>query len=546
MVVYCEAPANWNLNEERATFASRPPSLYPFTNADADAEANAKPNCGGADSNPGVADSNSSSNSAGGNSAAGSWSRTSASGWSKTRTPYFRHADNGGLYPKQVTTPLMFSDCGSLKELQAAEQARDKTYEETLTRQPTDWMFPAAMRQSNSNHPVEDRGVFATLSYAGNFVAGTEPAINSGGAQDCGSTQTSDGSQDYSGAQTCDDAQDPSSVSGRKAELIDGEQSGRQWMMAAVIDGHSGWQTSEYVAKNLAKFVDSGLRRVRGVLTADRLRDVLTDSFLSLDESLRQKVIGAVELGHSLAGKPGATTACCLLNGEYVVMANVGDSRAYLCRAGRPVALNACHNAGDPVESARLKADHPHDPDIIRCHEPAPQNTRVVRDPPPNWLLKLATVTGIHDYSQPRPPTPACYVKGRLQLTRAFGDFYLKDAKFANDWTRRKLMVGLPHSFPYITARPEITILKQDYAADEFIIIASDGVWDELTPEEACAIASNHNSPAAAATAIQRAVIERVAWKHYKTKRDITSMTPKQRRAHIDDITCIVIDLKPQ
>lgn len=42
---------------------------------------------------------------------------------------------------------------------------------------------------------------------------------------------------------------------------------------------------------------------------------------------------------------------------------------------------------------------------------------------------------------------------------------------------------------PYVTAEPETTILRRD-PKDEFLIMASDGLWDVLTNELACEIAS--------------------------------------------------------
>ncbi|OWM79484.1 hypothetical protein CDL15_Pgr022896 [Punica granatum] len=59
-------------------------------------------------------------------------------------------------------------------------------------------------------------------------------------------------------------------------------------------------------------------------------------------------------------------------------------------------------------------------------------------------------------------------VEGILAMSRAIGDKYLK---------------------PYVTAEPETTILRRD-PRDEFLIIASDGLWDVLTNELACEITS--------------------------------------------------------
>jgi pyruvate dehydrogenase phosphatase len=53
------------------------------------------------------------------------------------------------------------------------------------------------------------------------------------------------------------------------------------------------------------------------------------------------------------------------------------------------------HNAREPAELLLLQQNHPNEPNIVVCKNPH-----------------------------------ACYVKGRLQLTRSLGDAYLKHAEF--------------------------------------------------------------------------------------------------------------------
>jgi pyruvate dehydrogenase phosphatase len=70
----------------------------------------------------------------------------------------------------------------------------------------------------------------------------------------------------------------------------------------------------------------------------------------------------------------------------------------------------------------------------------------------------------------------ACYVKGRLQPTRSFGDFYLKYKEY--NFTRLAVFTG-----PYIEATPLVThfALKDEH---KNLILASDGLWDELDEVE--------------------------------------------------------------
>lgn len=57
-------------------------------------------------------------------------------------------------------------------------------------------------------------------------------------------------------------------------------------------------------------------------------------------------------------------------------------------------------------------------------------------------------------------------VLGVLAMSRAIGDSYLK---------------------PYVSSEPEVTVTERT-EEDEFLILASDGLWDVVTNEAACAM----------------------------------------------------------
>ena len=93
----------------------------------------------------------------------------------------------------------------------------------------------------------------------------------------------------------------------------------------------------------------------------------------------------------------------------------------------------------------------------------------------------------------------SCYVKGRLQPTRSLGDFYLKyksfngkkpskDNPYSVSDPNRSRHIKEPYEPPYITSTPELFTHKLHYQNDKFLILATDGLWDELTPEEACSV----------------------------------------------------------
>jgi serine/threonine protein phosphatase PrpC len=76
----------------------------------------------------------------------------------------------------------------------------------------------------------------------------------------------------------------------------------------------------------------------------------------------------------------------------------------------------------------------------------------------------------------------ACYVKGNLMPTRAIGDLRLKKSEFNfhNHDPEFGYRKPIPvYNGPYINYKPDIQVfeLTKD---DEWIVLASDGLWDEI------------------------------------------------------------------
>jgi protein phosphatase 1L len=124
--------------------------------------------------------------------------------------------------------------------------------------------------------------------------------------------------------------------------------------------------------------------------------------------------------------------------------------------------------------------------------------TQVSLDHKPDLKEEKARIEGLGghvlNYDQPR-------VEGTLAMSRALGDAYLK---------------------PFVTAEPRIVegLLgrKTDVA-----ILASDGIWDVITPKEAVSIARGAANPQVAAESVQ---------------------TKAAQRKSRDNMTVVVLDLK--
>lgn len=154
----------------------------------------------------------------------------------------------------------------------------------------------------------------------------------------------------------------------------------------------------------------------------------------------------------------GTTAVVALVGSRQLYIGNCGDSRAVICRVGVAIALTEDHKAGREDETARVEAAGG----------------------------QILFWNGVR-------------VMGVLAVSRAIGDHCLR---------------------PFVIAQPEVTIIGR-HAADELLMLASDGLWDVLSNQEACSLArrclrrarhrgaSRHSAAHIAATVLTRAALDR-------------------------------------
>ncbi|KAK4468079.1 hypothetical protein MN116_008252 [Schistosoma mekongi] len=133
-------------------------------------------------------------------------------------------------------------------------------------------------------------------------------------------------------------------------------------------------------------------------------------------------------------GIDSGTTACVAVlkpvnDAIRLYVANAGDSRAVLCRGGAAVDLSVDHKPEDEDEKARIVA----------------AGGTVTRDGRVNGGLNLSRALGDHSYKQ----TP-----------------------------------NIPLTDQMITPSPDVTEIDLIPSADEFLVIACDGVWNSMTSQE--------------------------------------------------------------
>ena len=260
----------------------------------------------------------------------------------------------------------------------------------------------------------------------------------------------------------------PSSV----AATADGAPNS-DWMFWGVFDGHSGWTTSAKLRQVLISFAARELNTTyKAALSntvspfppASAIDAALKTAFVKLDneiclESVNKltknpsKRLGAELLAPALAG------SCALLSfydsqSKTFRVACTGDSRAVLGRrnpqSGKWFAtpLSEDQTGSNPNEAARMRAEHPGEPNVVR-------NGRVL---------------------------------GQLEPTRAFGDAYYKWTRETQDKIKRHFFGKTPHPLlqtpPYVTAEPVVTSTHIEPEKGDFIVLATDGLWEMLSNEE--------------------------------------------------------------
>ncbi|KAL1884365.1 hypothetical protein VTK73DRAFT_59 [Phialemonium thermophilum] len=240
------------------------------------------------------------------------------------------------------------------------------------------------------------------------------------------------------------------------------------WMFWGVYDGHSGWTTSAKLRQSLinsvAREINSTYRAANGLVPSDEaISRAMKTGFTRLDDEIvHQSVQKVLQAGNKVMGAevlaPALSGSCALLSfydsrSKFLHVACTGDSRAVLGRrstSGKWTAtsLSIDQTGSNPDEVARLRKEHPGEEHVVR-------NGRVL---------------------------------GGLEPTRAFGDASYKWTREVSDRLRRQYFgrsqSPLLKTPPYVTAEPVVTTTKMNPERGDFVVMATDGLWEMLTNEE--------------------------------------------------------------
>ncbi|KAG4908697.1 hypothetical protein AAZX31_20G229400 [Glycine max] len=296
--------------------------------------------------------------------------------------------------------------------------------------------------------------------------------------------------------------EDQSQLESGPLSLTEGNPQGT---FVGIYDGHGGPEAARFVNDRLFNNIKKFTSENNGMSA-----DVINKAFLATEEEF----LSLVEKLWLHKPPIASVGSCCLIgiicSGELYI-ANAGDSRAVLGRLDeamkeiKAIQLSVEHNASHASVREELHSLHPNDPQIVVMKHQV-------------WR-----------------------VKGLIQISRSIGDAYLKKAEFNKAPLLAKFRLSEPFDQPILKAEPAILVQKL-CPQDQFLILASDGLWEQMSNQEAVDIVQSCPRNGAAKKLVKTALCE-AAKKREMRYSDLRKIDRGVRRHFHDDITVIVLYL---
>ncbi|KAG7975738.1 hypothetical protein I3843_06G114500 [Carya illinoinensis] len=282
-------------------------------------------------------------------------------------------------------------------------------------------------------------------------------------------------------------------------------ETGPYGTFVGIYDGHGGPETSRFINDHLFQHLKRFTAEQQSMSV-----DVIRKAFQATEDGFMSLVTKQWPLKPQIAAVGSCALVGVICSGTLYI-ANLGDSRAVLGRVVKAtgellaIQLSVEHNAC--IESVRqeLHSLHPDDSQIV--------------------VLK-------HNVWR---------VKGIIQVSRSIGDVYLKKAEFNREPLYSKFRLREPFKRPILNSEPTISV-HQLQPHDQFIIFASDGLWEHLSNQEAVDIVQNHPHNGSARRLV-KAALQEAAKKREMRYSDLKKIDRGVRRHFHDDITVIVVFL---
>jgi len=222
-----------------------------------------------------------------------------------------------------------------------------------------------------------------------------------------------------------------------------------------VFDGHGGKEAASYTADHLLSHI------LHSPKFHTDLPNAIIDAFAQTDKEFLLKA-------HQNQMLSGSTAICAYLRGTTLVVSNLGDSRAVLCRNGKAIPLSKDHKPNREDERERIEKaggwiQSHKEINLAQLYRIAPDLIDEMEIP-----QRLAALVGFVTIHR---------LQGELSVTRAIGDPEYK-GNLKNIYWRKNFTSDLVLSVPELCTH-EIT------PEDEFLILACDGLWDVFDNQEA-------------------------------------------------------------
>ncbi|KAK7385021.1 hypothetical protein VNO78_30728 [Psophocarpus tetragonolobus] len=208
---------------------------------------------------------------------------------------------------------------------------------------------------------------------------------------------------------------------------------GQSICLFGIFDGHGGSRAAEYLKGHL---FDNLLKHPK----------FFTDAKLAISETYQHTDAAFLDSEKDTFRDDGSTASTAVLVDNHLYVANVGDSRTIISKAGTAIALSEDHKPNRSDERKRI------------------ENAGGVVMWAGTWR-----------------------VGGVLAMSRAFGNRMLKQ---------------------FVVAEPEIQDQEIDEQI-ELLILASDGLWDVVQNDDAVSLARTEEEPEAAARKLTEAAFSR-------------------------------------
>ncbi|KAI7730212.1 hypothetical protein M8C21_031791 [Ambrosia artemisiifolia] len=281
-------------------------------------------------------------------------------------------------------------------------------------------------------------------------------------------------------------------------------ESGPFGTFVGVYDGHGGPDVARYICDHLFRHFQANTTENHGIVTPETIKR----AFLETENGFTSLVSKMWNVRPSIA----TVGSCCLVGVVYqqtLFVANLGDSRLVLGRkigsSVTAIQLSKEHNANLENIRRELRDLHPHDPQIV--------------------VMKHGVWR----------------VKGIIQVSKSIGDAYMKHARYNKEPIAAKFRLPEPTVMPILSATPSV-VSHPLQPGDSFLIFASDGLWEQLSNEEAVDIV--HKSPRAGiAKRLVKAALHEAAKKREMRYSDLRKIDKHVRRHFHDDISVVVLFL---